>query len=106
MSFPRHDCPLRTDEDFRLKVDHLHHKFNTPLVELPIDMIKDVIIADSLHLIDLGLHLIFIRLLLFTQFVDQFSQVLLENVFMVGLMEAITSERNGLQIKLKISQIS
>lgn len=54
MSFPRIDCPLRTDQSFRESLDPDHHNKSTPLLELPIDMVKDIIIADSLHLIDLG----------------------------------------------------
>lgn len=54
MSFPRTDCPLRTDDDFRRKTDSDHHKYDTPLTLLPMNMIEDIIVADSLHLIDLG----------------------------------------------------
>ncbi|XP_017467821.1 PREDICTED: uncharacterized protein LOC108360143 [Rhagoletis zephyria] len=50
MSFPRIDCPLRTDESFRNKTDQDHHKDDSPLLELPINIVEDVIIADSLHL--------------------------------------------------------
>lgn len=57
MSFSRIDCPLRTDQTFRQKTDEEHHKQDTPLVQLPINMIEDVIVADSLHLIDLGKNL-------------------------------------------------
>ncbi|XP_050507514.1 uncharacterized protein LOC126885126 [Diabrotica virgifera virgifera] len=61
MSYPQTHCQLRTDQDFRMKTDPAHHQKNndgdcltTPLESLPIDMIKDIIIADSLHLIDFG----------------------------------------------------
>lgn len=56
------DAPKRTDEKFRsgeysvpfgLRRD-CHCKKYTVLTKLPIDMVEDVIIADSLHLIDLG----------------------------------------------------
>lgn len=55
MSYPRVHCPRRTDEQFRLKFDEDHHKHDTPLCRLiGIDMIEDFIVADSLHLFDLG----------------------------------------------------
>lgn len=54
MSFPQIGCPLRTDHSFRSKLDEDHHKFDSPLLKLPINMIDDFIIADSLHLLDLG----------------------------------------------------
>lgn len=44
----------RTDRDFRDKADESHHKEDSPLTKLPIDMIEDVIVGDSLHLFDLG----------------------------------------------------
>ncbi|XP_011858724.1 PREDICTED: uncharacterized protein LOC105556248 isoform X2 [Vollenhovia emeryi] len=55
MSYPRFDCPRRTDESFRNKMDEDHHKENTPLIDLPIDMVEDFVVADSLHLFDLGI---------------------------------------------------
>lgn len=55
MSYPRIDCPRRTDEKFRNQVDEDHHNEQTPLIELPINMIEDFVIADSLHLTDLGI---------------------------------------------------
>lgn len=54
MSFPRINCSLRTNKSFREKNDSEHHKEDTPLLALPIDMIDDIIISDCLHLIDLG----------------------------------------------------
>lgn len=39
---------------FRNKIDEDHHKQETPLTKLPIDMVKNFIVADPLHLIDLG----------------------------------------------------
>lgn len=54
MSFPKLDAPLRTNEDFRSRKDEEHHKGASPLEKLDVDMVKDVIIADSLHLFDLG----------------------------------------------------
>lgn len=52
--FSNENCERRTDEKFRLKQYGSHHKNDTPLIQLPIDMIADFPIADSLHLIDLG----------------------------------------------------
>ncbi|VEN39918.1 unnamed protein product [Callosobruchus maculatus] len=54
MSYPRIHCPQRTDQSFRNRVDDDHHKEETPLIQLPIDMVEDFIVADSLHLFDLG----------------------------------------------------
>ena len=54
MSFPNTNCPLRTDESFRQKHDEDHHKEDSPLLDLPINMVDQVIVADSLHLLDLG----------------------------------------------------
>lgn len=58
MSFPRIDCPLRTDEGFRKREDEDHHKFNSCIEKLPIDMVADFPVADSLHLLDLGWYII------------------------------------------------
>lgn len=62
MSFPETDCIRRTDQDFRSKADPEHHQkdiegniISTPLEELPVDLVKDIPIADSLHLLDLGI---------------------------------------------------
>lgn len=52
--FPRAGCNLRTDKDFRNRVYGKHHKHDTPLEELEIDMVEDFPVGDSLHLIDLG----------------------------------------------------
>ncbi len=54
MSFPKIDCPKRTDTSFRNWEDEDHHKTHTPLSTLPIDLVDDIIVADSLHLFDLG----------------------------------------------------
>ncbi|CAH0550972.1 unnamed protein product [Brassicogethes aeneus] len=50
MSFSKVDCPLRTDESFRRALDEDHHKEESSLIKLPIYMVEDIIIADSLHL--------------------------------------------------------
>nr|CAH7767570.1 unnamed protein product [Callosobruchus chinensis] len=55
MSYPKINCPRRTDESFRNETDTDHHKQHTPLKELPINMVGDFIVADSLHLLDLGI---------------------------------------------------
>ena len=44
MSFPRIDCPLRTDEGFRKKSDDEHHKEDSPLLQLLIDIVEDIIL--------------------------------------------------------------
>nr|CAI5837450.1 unnamed protein product [Callosobruchus analis] len=60
MSFPQLDYTLRSDKEFRAKTDANHHQKNqdedfiiSPLEHLPIDMVQDIIIADSLHLLHL-----------------------------------------------------
>lgn len=53
--FPSINFPKRNDADFRSKKYGQHHKYDSPLLELPIDMIEDVPVGDSLHLIDLGI---------------------------------------------------
>lgn len=52
--FPKTGCDLRTDEGFRSKLYGSHHKTHSPLEDLPIDMVEDFPVGDSLHLIDLG----------------------------------------------------
>lgn len=42
------------NEDFRLKRYGNHHKTDTPLLKLSIDIVEDFPISDSLHLIDIG----------------------------------------------------
>lgn len=60
MSYPKFECPRRTDESFRNRTDEDHHKEDTPLTDLPIDMVEDFVVADSLHLFHLGIkHYIF-----------------------------------------------
>ena len=54
MSFPNINAPRRTDKSFRSQADEEHHKELSPLTKLPIDLIEDIIIADSLHIFDLG----------------------------------------------------
>lgn len=54
MIFPDCKAPLRNDIDFRGGKYPCHQKITTILTELPIDLIEDFPIADSLHIIDLG----------------------------------------------------
>lgn len=53
--FPRTECEKRTDDGFRRKIYDSHHKFDSPLLNLNIDMIKQFPVADSLHLLHLGI---------------------------------------------------
>lgn len=53
--FPHTDCEKRTDFKFRNKLYGSHHKYDSPILQLPIDMIQDFVIGDSLHLVDLGI---------------------------------------------------
>lgn len=55
MSFAQTENPLRTDNSFRDRQHPEHHRTFSPLEKLPIDMIQDFIIADPLHLFDLGI---------------------------------------------------
>lgn len=52
------NAPARTDADFRTDSNYgktSHHREKSPLLQLPrFDMVKDVIVADSLHLLDHG----------------------------------------------------
>ncbi|XP_021707461.1 uncharacterized protein LOC110678640 isoform X2 [Aedes aegypti] len=53
--FPNIRCKLRTDEKFRQKEYGKHHREYSPILEIPgVDMVQDFIIADSLHLLELG----------------------------------------------------
>lgn len=54
--FPMLHCPLRTDLKFRQKQYGKHHSGqDSPILKLPeFDMIKDFVVADSLHLLELG----------------------------------------------------
>lgn len=55
MSYPNINCTRRTDYSFRNKIDEDHHKEDTPLIKLPIDLVKDIPVSDPLHLFDLGI---------------------------------------------------
>lgn len=54
MSFPVIDCERRTDRDFRDRSDVRHHKEDSDIEELDIDMIYSFSSSDTLHLLDLG----------------------------------------------------
>lgn len=55
MTFPTLNAPRRTDDDFRSKKFSLHHNTDTPLTDLPIDMIKSFPVGDELHLLHVGI---------------------------------------------------
>ncbi|XP_021705627.1 uncharacterized protein LOC110678452 [Aedes aegypti] len=54
MTYPELNAPLRTDKEFRENQYPDHQRGYTPLVKLPIDMVNDIIVGDSLHLLELG----------------------------------------------------
>lgn len=67
--FPTTAAPKRTDLEFRNKAYGAHHQVykvlengkskkvyvETPLLRLPLDIVEDVIVSDSLHLLHLGI---------------------------------------------------
>lgn len=55
MIFTNINAEPRTNESFRNKADPAHHKGETPLSDLPIDMVLDIPVGDELHLLHLGL---------------------------------------------------
>uniref|UniRef100_A0A6P7G433 Uncharacterized protein LOC114333966 n=1 Tax=Diabrotica virgifera virgifera TaxID=50390 RepID=A0A6P7G433_DIAVI len=54
--FPDIKCPLRTDAKFRSKHYGKHHKgHESPILKIfEVDMVQDFIVADELHLLELG----------------------------------------------------
>ncbi|XP_062702680.1 uncharacterized protein LOC134285602 isoform X2 [Aedes albopictus] len=54
MTYPELTAPLRTDAKFRSMEYTDHQRVYTPLVKLPLDMIQDIVVGDSLHLLELG----------------------------------------------------
>lgn len=54
MTYPQLNAPKRTDQKFRMMEYADHQRNTTPLVKLPMDLIRDVIVGDSLHLLELG----------------------------------------------------
>lgn len=55
MSFLNLNAPKRTDENFRSQTDGEHHREKSILEELPIDMVEQFPVSDSLHLLHLGI---------------------------------------------------
>lgn len=55
MSFPQTDVARRTDESFRNKTDPKHHRSDSLLLPLQIDMVQDVIVCDMLHQLHVGI---------------------------------------------------
>lgn len=55
MSFPDTNATPRTDQSFRQQSQPEHHKEKSLLEALPIDLVDDVIVADSLHLLEHGI---------------------------------------------------
>lgn len=62
MAFPRiavtdreRETELRTDERFRRRFQSQHHNETSLIEELPIDMVRDFVTSDALHLFDLGI---------------------------------------------------
>lgn len=55
--FPTLRCPLRNDQLFRQRAYGNHHNGqDTPLLRIPaLDMIQDFVVADPLHLLELGI---------------------------------------------------
>lgn len=74
--FPKIICAQRTDAGFRSRAYGDHHQVYktivngklhsipivSPLLKLPIDMVNDVIISDSLHLFHLGIMMNLLRI--------------------------------------------
>lgn len=54
MCFLMTDCPRRTDNSFRQRLQIEHHKLTSPLELLPVDMVNDFPTSDTLHLLELG----------------------------------------------------
>lgn len=55
MTFNKINEPLRTNAALREGVYNGHIKYDTPITKLKsVDMIKDFVVADSLHLLELG----------------------------------------------------
>ncbi|XP_052891199.1 uncharacterized protein LOC128299314 [Anopheles moucheti] len=55
-AFSTKSAPERTDQGFRMRIYGEHHKIDSPLLKLEnFDMVKQVIVADALHLLDLGM---------------------------------------------------
>ncbi|XP_045767783.1 uncharacterized protein LOC123869091 [Maniola jurtina] len=55
VTFQETNSVRRNDTDFRAKKYGDHHKRDSPFLQLPIDMVEDFPVGDSLHLVDLGI---------------------------------------------------
>lgn len=55
MSFPRIDASRRSNASFRNREDEDHHKEDSLMEELSINMVEDFPVSDALHLLDLGI---------------------------------------------------
>lgn len=55
MSFPNINGTLRNDDSFRSQRQPNHHKTKSLIEKLPVDMIRDFITSDPLHLLELGI---------------------------------------------------
>ena len=56
MIFKSINAPLRTEKEFRAEAYPDHVKVFSPLIEIPdIDIMRDVIVSESLHLFYLGI---------------------------------------------------
>lgn len=73
MSYPYIDCSRRTDASFRDRVDRDHHQKYSCLELLPIDMISDFVIADPLHLLELGMMRRLLRIWVNGEIVKEFK---------------------------------
>lgn len=54
MSFTNLNAPRRTDAAFRNREQPEHHKMDSVIEQLDIDMIRSFTVADPLHLLELG----------------------------------------------------
>lgn len=52
---PETNNELRTNDQFRNRSQVEHHRELSSLELLPIDMVRDFVTSDSLHLLDLGI---------------------------------------------------
>lgn len=55
MSYPRYDDVPRTDHMFRNRLQQEHHKTDSLLENLEINMVADFPTSDPLHLLELGI---------------------------------------------------
>lgn len=55
MSYLETNAEKRTDASFRSRADPAHHHQDSILEELSVDMVRDFVTSDSLHLLNLGI---------------------------------------------------